>query len=314
MNIIYACNDSYIPQTGISIISVCENNKDVKNITFYFLSDNVKQENLDILQNIIDRYERMLIVMPFQSLAYDLQISNVGRHIATIYAKVFFSRIPGLNKAIYLDSDIVVVRSLKKLWEIDLRDCYMGVVQTFSKSKSMLGLHEDYKFFNDGMAIVNVDYCRNNDLIGKVKKVIEKFDGAPPVLSEGALNVVCQGHVRYISFRYNLMSGILYFNLLNNEALSERLTAYDKDDINESCANPVCIHYLSAFYNRPWFYPCTHPYKNEYYKYKALSPWEKDKLVKKNIPVKLQLINFCFKLFGYGFCSNIQKLCNRKIL
>ena len=311
MNIVYACNDFYIPQTGISIISVCENNKKVEEIIFYFLSDNVSSHNLEILKEIVSRYKRKIIVIPFNEICYDLNISDIGRHIVTIYAKVFFSRIEGLSRAIYLDSDIVVVGSLQELWEMDLNNCYMGVVQTFSTSKSALGLPEDYQFFNDGMAIINVEYCRNNDLIGKVKSVVAQYNGAPPVLSEGALNVVCRGHVKYLSLRYNLMSGILYFFRLNKKYLYSRLDAYDPKDILESCIHPICIHYLTAFYNRPWFSPCTHPYKKEYFKYKEISPWKGTKPTHKALPLRIRLIDIAFRFFGCKITNIFRKLVSK---
>ena len=50
MNVAYSCNDYYIPQTGISIISCCENNKDVEELVFYLVSKDVSQANITIIQ------------------------------------------------------------------------------------------------------------------------------------------------------------------------------------------------------------------------------------------------------------------------
>lgn len=306
MNIAYSCNDYYIPQTGISIISLCENNKSADEINIYFIAKDCSKENISILKGLTESYGRNFIEILFDDIAFDLNISNIGRHIETIYAKVFFSRIEGLDKAIYLDSDIVVVGNLQPLWDMDLTDSYMGVVQTFSKVKHQLGLPENYKFFNDGMAIVNVDYCRKHNLIEKVNAVVAEYGGNPPTLSEGALNKVCQGHVKYISLRYNLMAGILYFGMMDAKRLAQDLDAYTAEDLSDSCKNPVCIHYLTAFYNRPWFSPCSHPYKNEYYKYQALSPWKDAKPQYKPLPVRLRVIDICYKVLGYRLTEFIR--------
>lgn len=308
MNIAYSCNDFYVPQTGISIISLCENNKTVEDIVIYFIAKDCSQENIDILRKITESYNRKFVVVNFDDIAYDLKISNVGRHIETIYSKVFFSRIEGLEKIIYLDSDIVVVGNLQPLWNMDLSNFYMGVVQTFSKVKPQLGLADDYKFFNDGMAIVNVDYCRKNNLIEKVNKVVATYEGNPPTLSEGALNKVCQGKVKYISLRYNLMAGILYYALMDADRLACQLNAYTPQDLLDSCKHPVCIHYLTAFYNRPWFTPCTHPYKNEYLKYKAKSPWKDVQPQYKPLPLRIRLIDICYRVLGYRVTELIRKV------
>lgn len=313
MKIAYSCNDFYVPQTGISIISVCENNRSVDDIIFYFIAKDCAEENICILRSIAESYGRKFVRINFEDIAYDLKISFIGRHIETIYSKVFFSRIEGLEKVIYLDSDIVVVGSLQELWEENLNNAYMGVVQTFSKEKRHLGLPEDYKFFNDGMAIVNVDYCRKHNLIDKINEVIEEYDGNPPTLSEGALNKVCQGHVKYISLKYNLMAGILYLGLMSPERLAEDLTAYSVEEIKKSCLHPVCIHYLTAFYNRPWCVQCTHPYKNEYFKYRNMSPWKDEALLNNSLPFRIRLIDLCYKVLGYRNTERLRHTLNSLI-
>lgn len=310
MNIVYACNDYYIPQTGISMISLCENNKEVDEIVFYFVSDNVSGENLQKLSSIAKSYHRDFVVVPFEKIAYDLLISDIGRHNATIYAKVFFSRIDNLDKVIYLDSDIIITGSLQELWNTDLTDCYLGAVQTLVKHNLSMGLPKDHKFFNDGMAIVNVDYCRANDLIGKVQAVINKYNGAPPVLSEGALNIVCQNHVKYIHPKWNLMAGLLYFCLLDVTALSKSLTAYTKEELQYASIHPVCIHYLTAFYNRPWFKPCFHPYKDIFYKYQDKSVWKDKDPINKPLPIRIRLIDYCYRIMGYNIVEKIRFIIN----
>ena len=310
MNIAYSCNDYYIPQTGISIISLCENNKDSESINIYFIGKDVSLENISMLQSIAEGYGRHFIYINFDKIAYDLNISAIGRHIETIYTKVFFTRIEGLDKIIYLDSDTVIDGSLESLWNDDISDVYMGVVQTFSKIKKQLGMDECTPFFNDGMAIVNVDYCRRHDLTEKVLKVIAEYNGNPPTLSEGALNKVCQGHVKFISLRWNCMAGILYFGRLNMKYLSSMLDQYTIKDLEESCSSPVVIHYLTAFYNRPWFAPCSHPFKEKYYYYQSKSPWKDVKPLYKPLPLRLKLIDLCFRIFGVRVCTIIMKARN----
>ncbi len=311
MKVAYSCNDYYIPQTGISMISLFENNKDVDDICVYLISKDVSEINSRILKEIAESYNRRFVEVRFDDIAGDLNLSSTGRHIATVYTKVFFPRIEGIDKMIYLDSDTVVVGSLKELWEDDLDGYYMGVVETHpTRFYKELGLPQGERFFNDGMAIVNVDYCRRNDLIGQVLKVVDSFKGNPPTLSEGALNKVCYGKVKYISPRYNLMAGILFLTRLDAAYLAQSLH-YSKEELIDSCNNPVVIHYLSAFYNRPWFKNCTHPYKEEYYKYKSLSPWRDAPLKEGKIPLRLRLIASLYKTLGPRFTDKIRRLLRK---
>lgn len=308
MNIAYSCNDYYIPQTGISMISLFENNKDVEELCVYFISKDVSESNVTILRNIADNYDRQFREIKFDDIAYDLNLSNTGRHIATIYTKVFFPRINGVDKMIYFDSDTVVVGSLKDLWEDNLDGYYMGAVETFpTKYYKELGLPKGDRFFNDGMAICNVAFCRDNHLIEKVLKVVEEFNGNPPTLSEGALNKVCYGKIKYISLRYNLMAGILYQCNLDINSVTRQLH-YSVDELRDSCKNPVVIHYLTAFYGRPWFKNCTHPYKDEFFKYKKLSPWKDEPLKENRLPLKIKLIDLCYRVLGVRNTERIREV------
>ena len=299
MNIAYSCDDHYVEQTGISIISVCENNKDINSIVFYLISKNISNGNIELLDQICGRYKRELRVINFNDLAYDLDISSIGRHIATIYAKVFFSRIDSLDKIIYLDSDTIITGSLKELWDTNLDECYIGAVETFVKkeTRQQLGLPLDTPFFNDGVVIENVAFCREHDLIGQMYKLLLEYNGAPPVLSEGALNKICYGKTKFISPRWNMMAGLLFYGLRDINYLVSRLH-YDRSDISESLKHPVVIHYLTAFYNRPWFKKCSHPYKNLYAKYKQLSPWKEVPLRKGDLPLRTKLIKLLINILG----------------
>jgi lipopolysaccharide biosynthesis glycosyltransferase len=306
MNLAYSCDNAYVEQTGVSLISVFENNKEEKEIVVYLISKGISKENIDLLESLCSCYNRSLIVVNFEDIAFDLPACSCGRHLETIYAKVFFSRIEGLDKVLYLDSDVVVVGDLKPLWETDLTDLYMGVVETtYTKGKKALGIPRSAPFFNDGLALVNVDYCRKNNLISKVIAEINAFGGNPPVLSEGVLNKICAQKVKYVSLRYNLISGNLYFGLNDLDYLYQQLH-YEKEDLKQSCENPVAIHYIAGFYNRPWCKKCTHPYKEFYLKYKSISPWKDSPLQDKDLSLRIKIAGFAYKVFGCRFIDKIR--------
>ncbi len=309
LKIAYACNDGYIMQTGISLISLFENNKHFKDITLFLVSCGISQDNFGIINKICESYGRTMKVVQFSDIAYDLNISAIGRHIETIYAKIFFERIEGVDKMIYIDSDTIVAGKLDGMWNVDLTDCFMGMVQTPTggNAKVLLGIPQDAPFYNDGMAIVNVAYCRKHGLIEKCRQLIAKFEGNPPVLSEGCLNKVCQGHIYKLSPRYNMMAGVYQMIKRDPSYVVERLD-YDYDDIMDSYLHPVIIHFLAGFYNRPWSKYCTHPLKGEFYKYKAISPWKDIPLTNTRIPFRLRLIGKLVDTFGPRFTAKLQKI------
>lgn len=173
---------------------------------------------------------------------------------------------------------------------MDLENYYMGAVEAYTGPKHKLGMSPSTPFFNDGMAI-----GRQNNLIEKTLRVIEEYNGNPPVLSEGALNKVCQEKVLFISPRWNMMSGLYFYGVLSPLYLAGKLTQYSVSELSNYCSNPVIIHYLTGFYNRPWYSPCSHPLKHLYYKYQRMSMWKEIEPTHSSLPIRLRLISFYMK-------------------
>lgn len=107
------------------------------------------------------------------------------------------------------------------------------------------------------------------------------------------------------------MAGLLYMCKLDAEYMSHILH-YTEGELRDSCANPVVIHYLTAFYNRPWFTSCTHPYKDEFFKYKSMSPWKDILPVNKPLPTRIKRIDWCYRHLGVRITEMIRKILTIK--
>ena len=313
LKVAYSCDNGYIMQTGISMLSLFENNKDFEQITIYLVAKNISEDNIAALNRLCKKYDRTLKVVQFNQIAYDLKLSSTGRHIATVYAKIFFSRIEGLDKILYIDSDTVIDGSLRGIWSTNLDGYYMGMVETYTGDRAKISLKMSTKafFFNDGVALCNVSFCRENNLIPKCIDLINAYDGMPPVLSEGVLNKICENKIYPISPRYNMMSGLYQLIKLDLGYVETKLH-YSQRDLMESVNAPVIIHYLSGFYNRPWNKSCTHPLKKKYEIYKQWSDWRDCPQFESELPLKIKLIGFMLKLLGPRKLEKIKKLIQRR--
>ena len=56
LKVAYACNDGYIMQTGISLISLFENNRHFDAITLYMISCGISKEKLSVIESICKQY------------------------------------------------------------------------------------------------------------------------------------------------------------------------------------------------------------------------------------------------------------------
>lgn len=310
INVAYSCNENYIHHTGISILSLLEKNKLIQNINIFFIYKDVSESSIDLLKKLVQQYGRTMNVISFYDICFDLNIKSTGRHIDTIYSKLFFGRIEGIDKILYLDSDTIINDSLNEFWNIDLNDNLIAGVETHSSSlKKSLNLGKYDPCINDGVVLINVLEFRKQNILKDFINCIEEYDGNPPLLSEGVINKVCKGKIKIIHPKYNLMSGLLNYK---RDRFANMGPYYDKSIIKDAIISPVIIHYLSAFYNRPWDINCTHPMKDYYLYYKSKSIWKNVPLENKKLNYRLRFIKFIYSIFPNDILDFIRFIKGNK--
>ena len=61
MNIVYSSSDSYAELCGISLVSLFENNKEVEKIKVYIINNGIKENNINKLLKVAEKYEREML-------------------------------------------------------------------------------------------------------------------------------------------------------------------------------------------------------------------------------------------------------------
>lgn len=296
INVAYACNEAYMEQTSVSLISLFEHNRDLDGVNVYFIDMGITTESAEDLKELVQSFGGQLFIIPFDDIAFDLNVRSTGRHTQSVYAKIFFGRIGGIDRIIYLDSDIIVADSLLPLWQMNLEDCVCAGVETIHtiKDNEKMGLLPEERAINDGMVLMDLAGWRQGNYLEKCLAYIAEKNGQPPVLSEGTINAVCKGKIKVISPRYNLMSAVVGANTKKLEVITGR-KYYDQQTIDDATKNPCIIHYLSGFYNRPWCKECSHPFKDKYLFYRKKTKWANKPLQDKKLPTRIKFVGLLYK-------------------
>ncbi len=312
INVAYACNEAYMEQQTVSLTSLFENNQQIEAIHIYFIDMGITEQSKEELKKLANKYRRELEIIPFRSIVYDLDVKDTGRHIESVYAKLFFGRIRGIDKILYLDSDTIVADTLKPLWEADLGDCVCAGVETVhtAMDNKVMGLSQNDIAVNDGVILMDLLAWREGNYLTKCLDYIGKYNGSPPVLSEGTINNVCKGRIKILDPRYNLMNALVGGNAKKIMKIMGR-TYYSQHIIDDATENPVIIHYLKGFTNRPWCKDCRHPLKDEYLKYRAMTKWANTPLADIKLPFRLKVLHFLYNNLPVIFFIKIMKYKGR---
>ena len=163
--IVLGADNGYLNKLETTIKSVCTHNKNLK---FYIFNDDLPSEWFQVMNRrlkVIDSEIVNIKISNHQLKGYHLPIAYLS--YATFF-RYFIADFVVEEKALYLDSDIVVTHSLDELFQEELGDYWIaGVRDYFVKG------YENR--FNAGMMLINVSKWKRENLSVKLIDIIKKF-------------------------------------------------------------------------------------------------------------------------------------------
>ena len=124
INIVLTCDDRYAQHAAVTIVSVVKNTK--RNVHFYVFDCGILPENLERLKQL-DVGSNVLEVIQVQKIdVFENYNYQQCYSPAIMYRLATCEILPHLDKALYLDSDVIAVRDVGELWDIDLGEKLLG--------------------------------------------------------------------------------------------------------------------------------------------------------------------------------------------
>ncbi len=263
INIFFNVNDLYVKYMSVTMASILINTK--RDVSFYVISSDITEKskkNIEKLKRIKD-FDIEYIDIDSKKMDLIPESSRSDISIETNYRFLVSSLKPEMKKCIFLDADLVVDKDISKLWDIHIEDNYMAAVKdriTFSSSYSWvhnLPLPEKFTYVNTGVAIMNLDLWRKDNIEQKIFEYAQKYRDILKFPDQDILNIVLAPKIYYLENKFNADCNHEYF------IEEERKKAF---------LNSVVFHWVG--YNKPWnkFF-C--PYFYKYWMYAFLSPYYK---------------------------------------
>jgi lipopolysaccharide biosynthesis glycosyltransferase len=161
MEVLCSCDERYLPHAATMLCSLLEHNS-VSRIHLFYCS--VSHHELAELKYLIATYGSVMVCYEMAAREFlDVRVDK-WRSTSSIanYFRLLAPRIlpANIQKILYLDSDIIVRRSLRDLWSTDLSDHALAAVEdSFCvPGAGYVELPSGAKYFNAGVLLVNLDY------------------------------------------------------------------------------------------------------------------------------------------------------------
>lgn len=265
-----ACNidSNYVMQCCTTLVSVMYNNKD-EEISFHIIASQLSNEAKNIIINEVRKYNQNVF---FYQYVPNITLPTFGSsHISlAAYLRLFVADIvpENIHKIIYLDCDIIVNGSIKKLWNTNITEYAVAAIEDMWSGKpcyySRLNYSSKYTYFNSGVLLINLDIWRSKHIRQNCIEYALKHADALIFNDQDVLNALLHDKKLLIPFRWNIQDGFL--------RKKRRLRAQSIPELLTELKHPIIIHYTG--HRKPWLYFCQHPYQDLYFKYLDMTRWK----------------------------------------
>lgn len=211
--VFYACDDNFVKYTIVSLRSVMDNASADAQFIIHILNTDISEEMKQIMYNMgNEQFEICFddVTEYLKSVRDKLPIRDY--YSKTTYFRLFIAEMfPEYDKAVYIDSDTIVLGDLAKLYAFDLADKYVGACneQVMAQedvygtyAEKVVGVERD-KFFNAGILLINCEQFRQNHVLDQFVELLHMYNFVV-TQDEDYLNVICQNHVLWLPPEWNV--------------------------------------------------------------------------------------------------------------
>lgn len=262
VNIVFAIDNNYAKYCAVAIQSILDNVNINQKVKIFIVHDETfSEQNKALLKDnkSFNVFIEFLKVNLDDFLFYPLNREHIS--IATYYRLSLQKLLPkDVNKIIYLDSDIIVLDNIAKLWSTDLEDYYLagspdegGILQI-----RRLGLPLSHNYINAGICLMNIAKMRTINLDHLYTETLYKNYDLITLQDQDILNIAFVNKIKRLHLRWNVQSRMYKQNELEY--------AYSYNELVEATKTPGIVHFSDR--QKPWQSACQHTLK-PYYKYYA---------------------------------------------
>ena len=260
-------NGEYTKYAGTTILSILENNQNHQ-LHFYFICEIYNPKDKDYIQTMINKHNQSCQFISLEkyndptiikSLQFLKQHNTSSFDIGTYYRLFIPNLLPSsVTRCLYIDTDMIITGSLKEVYNNDLKENYIGAIQTTNLKANLkrLNLFKLKDYINSGFLLLDLNKIRNVNLLQKSMSLLQKHTNKVFINpDQDMINVIFKSKIKLIKDKYNF-----------------KLNDKNKSQFDNS---KIVYHYIADY--KPYMIkPCfVHKeYKRLYFYYANQTPWE----------------------------------------
>lgn len=249
--IVLACNNNYVPYLAVTIQSIIDTASKKRKYNVNILHSKITEENCNKVCNMATSN----VNIRFINVAKKIADKNLytKHHISeeTYYRALIPELFPKVKKVAYIDCDLVVVKDIAELYDVDISQYTIGAVKNFCNQLMVDYIGSEIEipyteYFNAGVLLLNLDEFRKRNVADKFFELAQG-EKRYNLMDQDMLNILCNKSVFYLDSRWNV-SWQHVFKRENEFALLEQY----KEEYARITKDPYIVHYTTE--KKAWDY------------------------------------------------------------
>jgi lipopolysaccharide biosynthesis glycosyltransferase len=282
ISLFVSSDEKYAPFVASLIASVCGNTTSF--IDFYILSDAISEQNKKKIYTLQQQFNCCRIEFINLDMRVFSEFESGGKYgennyiTLSTYARYLIPELkPDIDRAIFLDPDIIVLRDIKLLWDENLDNYALGAIpkvgiktRLYLAERKTLQLSDQHAYFNAGVLLMDCAKWRENDITPKLFETDKQIRNVKLFKSQEPLNKYFDNNYKRLDCKYNFLTD----NYDVNREIE--LFANLPEDYLRQQESEMVIRHFNGRFGKPWvtekimgFYPLKNG--NDFWKYMKMT-------------------------------------------
>lgn len=283
LDVLYQSDDNYAMVSGVSIVSLLENNKHLDKINIHYCAYRISNNNQARLKKVVAAYDNAGISF-MDAEPYDKEFRALkvnawhGVYVTWLKLLAFGDLTPESDRVLFINGHTIINGSLDGLLSLDFDGNVMAMSYDglFSAHKIAIGLDQLDGYYNCGVMLINHGLWQSMHLSNLIRECLaEKSDYM--IADQDLCNVVFRKKIKLLSSTYNFSSAYYAYDLkkfIKVNGLNSK-SFYSYDELMSNYYSPKIIHSLFGLKGKPWEEGNDHPQRQLWEKYIEMTPWHK---------------------------------------
>ena len=218
--LVFACNELFVPYLSVALQSILVNASPNRHYDIVVLTRDITPKSMITLTQQASKYHVGLGFLDVDAALGDIRLPHHGHFRPETYFRLLApTLLDNVEKAIYLDSDIVVCADVAELFDTDVTGYLLAATRdadtigqidgydptVYSYLKDQLGMSEPHDYFQAGVLLMNLEKFRQTITAEELLDIATERTWR--WLDQDVLNKVVDGHYRRVHMKWNYLVG-----------------------------------------------------------------------------------------------------------